>query len=154
MKTFLMTYKSFTTLDELFELLVQRFRIQPPDGLDSRQLEEWCKAKQRIIQIRWVSSLNVAPSNKPSWLIMSFFFLSCRVINAFKTMIQDEDVLEKEDLYILDRIMKFVEEIKHFTPAKQLHNVIERAVRTLVTNFTRLMPMIGLSFFFLHPALW
>jgi len=51
-KTFLMTYKSFTTLDELFSLLVQRFWIQPPDSLKSKELEEWTKLKQHIIQMR------------------------------------------------------------------------------------------------------
>jgi len=51
-KTFLMTYKSFTTLDELFDLLVQRFWIQPPDGLKPKELEEWTKLKQHIIQMR------------------------------------------------------------------------------------------------------
>ena len=55
-KTFLMTYKSFTTLDEFFELLVQRFFIQPPDGLNSRELDEWRKLKQHVIQMRFVQS--------------------------------------------------------------------------------------------------
>lgn len=47
-----MTYKSFTTLEELFELLVKRFDIQPPEGLAVPQLEEWRKLKQHIIQMR------------------------------------------------------------------------------------------------------
>lgn len=46
-------------------------------------------------------------------------------------MIQDEDVLEKEDLYILDRMKQFVtsDEVSHFAAAKQLSVLIERAVR-------------------------
>lgn len=51
-ETFLMTYRSFTTLDTLFDLLVQRFWIQPPDGLKPPELEEWKKLKQHIIQMR------------------------------------------------------------------------------------------------------
>jgi son of sevenless len=51
-KTFLMTYKSFTTLDDLFDLLVQRFWIKPPDGLKPKEFEEWTKLKQHIIQMR------------------------------------------------------------------------------------------------------
>jgi son of sevenless-like protein len=47
-----MTYRSFTTLDTLFDLLVQRFWIQPPDGLKPEELEEWKKLKQHIIQMR------------------------------------------------------------------------------------------------------
>jgi son of sevenless-like protein len=53
-KTFLMTYKSFTTLDELFDLLVQRFWIQPPPNLTPSELAEWKKLKQHIIQMRFV----------------------------------------------------------------------------------------------------
>lgn len=49
-----MTYKSFTTLDELFELLVRRFYIQPPNNLTPTELEEWRKLKQHIIQMRFV----------------------------------------------------------------------------------------------------
>jgi son of sevenless-like protein len=48
-----MTYKSFTTLDDLFELLVQRFWIQPPDNLKPKEFEEWTKLKQHIIQMRY-----------------------------------------------------------------------------------------------------
>jgi len=47
-----MTFKSFTTLDELFDLLVQRFWIQPPPKLSSTEHDEWVKLKQHVIQIR------------------------------------------------------------------------------------------------------
>lgn len=47
-----MTYKTFTTLDELFRLLVERFWIQPPDGLNFPELVEWRKLKRQIIRIR------------------------------------------------------------------------------------------------------
>lgn len=49
-----MTYKSFTTIDELFELLVKRYRVQPPDGLKPNELEEWTKLKQHVVRSRWV----------------------------------------------------------------------------------------------------
>lgn len=50
-------------------------------------------------------------------------------------MITDEDVLEKEDLYILDRIKDFVssDEVSRFAAAKQLNILIERAVCTLIS---------------------
>jgi len=50
-----MTYKSFTTLDELFDLLVQRFWIKPPAQLTPSELEEWTKLKQHVIQLRLVN---------------------------------------------------------------------------------------------------
>lgn len=47
-----MTYKSFTTLDELVDLLIERFRIQPPENLTPQEREQWGKLKQHIIQMR------------------------------------------------------------------------------------------------------
>jgi son of sevenless len=51
-KTFLMTFKSFTTVDELFELLVLRFNIQPPPNLTPEEHQDWVKLKQHVIQMR------------------------------------------------------------------------------------------------------
>ncbi|KAJ7459684.1 ras guanine nucleotide exchange factor domain-containing protein [Mycena latifolia] len=102
-KSFLMTFKSFTTVDDLFDLLVQRFWIQPPPKLTPAEREEWGKLKQHVIQIR--------------------------VLNTFKSMVVDDDVLEKDDLFILDRMKEFVttEEVARFPAAKQLLILIERA---------------------------
>ncbi|CAK5270285.1 unnamed protein product [Mycena citricolor] len=101
-KSFLMTFKSFTTVDELFDLLVQRFRIQPPANLTPGEREEWGKLKQHVIQIR--------------------------VLNIFKSMVIDDDVLDKDDLFILDRMKDFLssDELAKFPAAKQLLNNIER----------------------------
>jgi son of sevenless-like protein len=52
--TFLMMYKSFTTLDEFFNELVRRFFIPTPDGLSLMEVEEWRQLKQYAIQIRYV----------------------------------------------------------------------------------------------------
>ncbi|KAF9488025.1 ras GEF [Pleurotus eryngii] len=102
-KTFLLTYKSFTTLDELFNLLVQRFRIQPPPNLSPPELEDWGKLKQHVIQMR--------------------------VLNTLKSMITDEDVLEREDYHIFDRMKEFISsgEVSRFAASKQLLLLIERA---------------------------
>lgn len=45
-------------------------------------------------------------------------------------MVVDDDVLEKEDLYILDRMKTFIstEEVSRFAAAKQLMILIERTV--------------------------
>ncbi|TFK48671.1 ras GEF [Heliocybe sulcata] len=104
-KIFLLTYKSFTTLDELFELLVQRFWIQPPEELNAREREDWVKHKQNIIR--------------------------ARVLNTFKSMITEEGFLEKEDLYILERIKAFVSDprVVQYSGAKQLLINIERIQR-------------------------
>ncbi|EGO23624.1 hypothetical protein SERLADRAFT_469753 [Serpula lacrymans var. lacrymans S7.9] len=124
-KTFLMTYKSFTTLDDLFDLLVRRFFIQPPDELEPRELDEWKQFKQHIIQMR--------------------------VLNTIKSMVQDDDVLEKEDMYILERMKDFLshESVIKLPAAKQLITAIERAQRggdvkkmTIHTNMSNPPPSI------------
>ncbi|KAJ3558904.1 hypothetical protein NM688_g656 [Phlebia brevispora] len=105
-KNFMITFKSFMTLDELFELLVQRFWIQPPETLNSDELEIWTKQKQVMIRLR--------------------------VINTFRTMVTDEDVLEKDDMYILDRIKDFAskpEVSNSIAAAKQLVVLIDRVQR-------------------------
>lgn len=55
--TFLLTYKSFTSARELFELLVKRFAIQPPEGLSQADFEVWRDQKQKLIRFRVVNIL-------------------------------------------------------------------------------------------------
>ncbi|CDO76099.1 hypothetical protein BN946_scf184649.g25 [Trametes cinnabarina] len=104
-KNFLMTFKSFMTVDELFELLTKRFWVTPPPGLKPHEFEEWTRLKQQVIQLR--------------------------VLNTFRTMVTDDDILEKEDMYILQRMKEFasMEEVVTFAAAKQLLILIERAQR-------------------------
>ncbi|KAI9443246.1 ras GEF [Lactarius indigo] len=101
-KTFLLTYKSFTDAEALFNLLVSRFWIKPPETLSPEELDDWTKHKQHIIRMR--------------------------VLNTFKTMITDEDTTGEEDLFILDKMKEMVSspEVIHLGAAKQLLNLIER----------------------------
>ncbi|KIJ14919.1 hypothetical protein PAXINDRAFT_115260 [Paxillus involutus ATCC 200175] len=103
-RAFLMTFKSFMTLGDLFDHLVNRFWIQPPPNLDSQELGEWKHYKQNIIRIR--------------------------VINTMKSMVQDEDVLE-EDLGILDRMVEFAsrDDVMSIAASKQLLAAIKRMQR-------------------------
>ncbi|KAJ5672129.1 hypothetical protein N7507_001256 [Penicillium longicatenatum] len=55
--TFLLTYRSFTTACELFELIVQRFNIQPPFGLNADDMQMWVDRKQKPIRFRVVNIL-------------------------------------------------------------------------------------------------
>ncbi|ROT38848.1 ras GEF [Sodiomyces alkalinus F11] len=55
--TFLLTYRSFTTARELFELLVSRFSVQPPEGLSPADFELWRDKKQKFIRVRVVNIL-------------------------------------------------------------------------------------------------
>lgn len=111
-KAFMMSFKSFMTIDELFDLLVQRFHIQPPSKLTDDEYKDWAKNKQYIVRMR--------------------------VLNAFKTMVTDDDVLEKEDAHIYDRIREFItsEEVARLPAAKQLAMLLERGRARKVTALT------------------
>jgi son of sevenless-like protein len=54
---FLLTYRSFTTARELFELLVKRFQIEPPKGITQADYEIWRDLKQKPIRFRVVNIL-------------------------------------------------------------------------------------------------
>lgn len=55
--TFLLTYRSFTTATELFELLASRFNLQPPYGLTEQEHQSWVRIKQMPIRMRVVNIL-------------------------------------------------------------------------------------------------
>jgi son of sevenless-like protein len=55
--TFLLTYRSFTTAADLFELLVRRFSIQPPPGLSPEDYPTWEERKQKLVRFRVVNIL-------------------------------------------------------------------------------------------------
>ncbi|KAI7181203.1 guanine-nucleotide dissociation stimulator CDC25, partial [Hortaea werneckii] len=55
--TFLLTYRSFTTATELFEMLVKRWSVQPPYGLGGTELQTWVDKKQKPIRFRVVNIL-------------------------------------------------------------------------------------------------
>ena len=55
--TFLLTYRSFTTASELFEMLVKRFSIQPPPGISQGEYNTWVEKKQKLIRFRVVNIL-------------------------------------------------------------------------------------------------
>lgn len=55
--TFLLTYRSFTTASELFEMLVKRWSIQPPHGLAKEDYQTWVEQKQKPIRFRVVNIL-------------------------------------------------------------------------------------------------
>lgn len=55
--TFLLTYRSFTTASELFEMLVKRWSIQPPHGLAKDDYQHWVDKKQKPIRFRVVNIL-------------------------------------------------------------------------------------------------
>ncbi|KAI1430814.1 ras GEF [Xylaria sp. CBS 124048] len=55
--TFLLTYRSFTTAREFFEVLVKRWNIQPPHGLNNNDFETWREKKQKPIRFRIINTM-------------------------------------------------------------------------------------------------
>jgi len=50
--TFLMTYRTFTTADEVLDLIISRFNMECPPGLGDDEVEEWKERKLRTTQHR------------------------------------------------------------------------------------------------------
>lgn len=55
--SFLLTYQSFTSANELFEVLIRRWSIQPPPGLSQDDIKMWMEKKQAPIRLRIVNVL-------------------------------------------------------------------------------------------------
>ncbi|EJD54368.1 ras GEF [Auricularia subglabra TFB-10046 SS5] len=100
--TFMLTFKSFATPDEVLDLLIQRFFIQPPEGITDAQFNVWAEKKQKVVQLR--------------------------VINILTIMLKD-GVLEKEDMHVLARFKEFskIAQEEIGAAAQPLLLVVERA---------------------------
>ncbi|KAL2368038.1 hypothetical protein RJ035_002368 [Blastomyces gilchristii] len=120
--TFLLTYRSFTTASELFEMLVHRFTLQPPYGLDKADLQTWTEQKQVPIRIR--------------------------VVNIMKNWFENYWMEPNDDVNIrlLQRVYAFVKDSvgKTKTPgSQQLLSLIEQRMRGQDTSAKRLVPTIS-----------
>ncbi|ORX99639.1 ras GEF [Basidiobolus meristosporus CBS 931.73] len=120
--TFLLTYRSFTTTEELFELLFERFDIQAPPGLTTEQLEIWTEKK--LVPIR------------------------LRVFNIMKSWLESY-YLDSEDDFSLEMLRDFaqtkMQEIMSFA-SNQLIKLIDKRMaaegnfRKMVLNMNREAP--------------
>lgn len=79
--TFLLTYRSFCSTDDFFDMLVKRFMIQPPEGLTSEEFEVWQEKKQTPVRLR--------------------------VFNIMKTWLETYYIDDKEDLLCLEKMREF-----------------------------------------------
>lgn len=50
--TFLLTYRSFCTTEEVVSLLEARYNLRPPERLTPEQLEMWTERKQKLVRLR------------------------------------------------------------------------------------------------------
>ncbi|KDQ09889.1 hypothetical protein BOTBODRAFT_178627 [Botryobasidium botryosum FD-172 SS1] len=100
--TFLLTFRSFATIDEVFELLVKRFSMKPPEGLTQEELPDWVEKKREPVRLR--------------------------VINILKSVLTEPDILEQDDLHILEPIKDWANSVANVAPAakQQLIPLAER----------------------------
>ena len=72
-QAFVLTFRSFTSGDELMDLLLERYNIQPPPGLNAGEMIDWTKQKQTPIRLRYVPSFS---SSSFHFLTTSFDFMA------------------------------------------------------------------------------
>ncbi|KZT56335.1 ras GEF [Calocera cornea HHB12733] len=84
-ETFLMTFKSFATVDEVVTELIARFNLPAPQNVTPEQFNEWKESKQKRYRFR--------------------------TMNILKALIQSQ-TLTQSDLPVLDRIKEFAESIQ------------------------------------------
>ncbi|KAG0378908.1 hypothetical protein BGX24_002402 [Mortierella sp. AD032] len=121
--TFLLTYRSFTTTAEFFNLLFRRFTIASPPGLEGQDLVLWTERKLTPIRLR--------------------------VFNTIKTWLESfymED--EAEDRAMLPQIKEFSSLMRHSMSfaAVQIIKLVEKreasdgSLRKMVLNLTTQAP--------------
>ncbi|KAK2762933.1 hypothetical protein FQN53_007415 [Emmonsiellopsis sp. PD_33] len=120
--TFLLTYRSFTTASELFEMLVHRFTLQPPYELNQGELQTWTEQKQVPIRIR--------------------------VVNILKNWFENYWMEPNDDanMRLLQKVYAFVKEsvAQTKTPgSQQLLSLIDQRMRGQDTTAKRLVPTIS-----------
>lgn len=98
------TFRSFATIDQVFDMLIQRYNIQPPQYLSTDQLSEWTETVRIPTQSRF--------------------------LNIMRKLIGG---LENEDIHILGRVKTFAQEIMLNGPesngiAETLLYIVQRAV--------------------------
>ncbi|CAG8502671.1 1002_t:CDS:10, partial [Dentiscutata heterogama] len=111
--TFLLTYRSFCTTEQFFDMLTKRFMIQPPDNLTPEQLEIWQEKKQTPVRLR--------------------------VFNIMKSWLENYYIDDK-DSYCLERIREFAQTTMHEHMAFAAVSLIKVIDKRMIPNNTMLPP--------------
>lgn len=122
--TFLMTYRSFATAEEVLNLLIKRYQLQPPPNLNPEQLKDWAERKQKPVKLRYVAVRFI--------LVPSLIMREVRVFNILKTWL-DQHYNENMDADILEGILEFATDImgkdtQVRMPSQQLVKAVQRRV--------------------------
>ena len=118
----LLTFPSFMDANQLFELLLERFLIQPPEGLTSEEFAIWSEKKQRPIRLRVVNVLK-------TWL-ETYWFED-----------DSEDMTNEARNQLFEQLSKFASQLKtqKFPGAVSLANIVEKRYNNKEPSFKRYM---------------
>lgn len=100
----LLTFRSFTTPEELFQELVKRFGIQPPEGLSQEEFVKWTDQKQKLVRLRVVNIMK-------KWL-EEYWYEDCSaksIQQLLMSMLAFAEQLQAQNNPGHDKIMKLVE---------------------------------------------
>lgn len=119
-----MTYRSFATAEEVLNLLIKRYQLQPPPNLNPEQLKDWAERKQKPVKLRYVAVRFI--------LVPSLIMREVRVFNILKTWL-DQHYNENMDADILEGILEFATDImgkdtQVRMPSQQLVKAVQRRV--------------------------
>ena len=117
--TFLLTYQSFTTAPELFESLLRRWNLTPPEDLAADEIEVWASKKRSPIRMRIVNVMK-------SWIDTYWM--------------EGNDAVSQD---LITRIYNFAKDTvaSSGTPGwRPLLNVIEQRMRGEDTQAKKLVP--------------
>ena len=101
-----MTFRTFTTADRLFELLVERFNIKSPKGLTDPEHKDWKHQLREPVRRK--------------------------VLEVFSRWLEDHRLLEEEP-HIAQRMTDFLSTLSppHDVTANEIRKTVERLVSEL-----------------------
>ncbi|RCH80459.1 hypothetical protein CU098_002355, partial [Rhizopus stolonifer] len=85
--TFLLTYRSFCTTEEMFNELFQRYQLSPPEELNAEEIAVWNEQKLKLIRLRVFNVIK-------SWLETYFNEEEDRPILATLSQFTDQVIIQ------------------------------------------------------------
>lgn len=101
--TFLLTYRSFCTTEELMTLLEERYNLRPTEDLTPWELEEWTERKQKLVRLR---VFNVMKTWLENYYIDEDEFILGRLEFFTNTVIRDASPFSADQLNRFIRMRK------------------------------------------------
>lgn len=59
----MLTFRSFTTPNELLDLLIQRYNLEPPSGATEEEITNWSNQVLKVVRLRFFFLLILSAIN-------------------------------------------------------------------------------------------